>query len=45
VGEAENFEPIFRLILDGQDVFDIAVYPATTAEEGLQMGARLMQQS
>jgi len=42
VGEAETFEPLFKLILDWQDVFDIAVYPAVTAEEGLQIGARLM---
>ena len=30
VGEAETFDPIFKLILDWQDVFDIAVYPAVT---------------
>jgi hypothetical protein len=40
--EADGYEPVFRLVLDWQDVFDINVYPTTTAEEGLQIGARIM---
>ncbi len=41
--EADSFAPVFQLVSDWQDVFDVAVYPATTAEEGLALGVEAMQ--
>jgi len=45
VFEAEGYAPIMKLTLDWEDVFDIAVYTATTAQEGLRIGAQMMQQA
>ena len=49
---AESSEALLELELEWSDVFDIAIYPAVSAEDGLRMGpdvfsrlARLQQQS
>jgi hypothetical protein len=41
--EAESYAPIIEFTMDWQDAFDIAVYPATTAEEGLKLGAEALR--
>ncbi len=45
IGEADSFEPMMRLMLDWQDIFDINIYPATTPEEGLQIGGKIMAEA
>jgi Domain of unknown function (DUF3303) len=35
---ADNFEALLELELEWNDVFEIAIYPAVAAEEGLRMG-------
>ena len=49
---ADSYEALLELELEWSDVFDIAIYPAVSAEEGLRMGpdvfgrlARLQQPS
>jgi hypothetical protein len=41
--EVDSFAPVMQFITDWHDVFDIAVYPATTAEEGLALGAEALR--
>ncbi len=41
--EASEYEPIMELTLTWGDVFDISVFPATTPEEGLQLGPQILQ--
>lgn len=41
--EADNFEPLMEMDMDWGDVFNIEIHPATTFEEGLQIGGRIMQ--
>ena len=41
--EADSFEPLMELDMAWRDVFNIEIHPATTAEEGLQIGGRIMQ--
>ncbi len=45
VFEADSYAPIMQIVMDWQDVFDFAIYPATTAEEGLKIGAQILQQA
>ncbi len=40
--EADSYEPIMEVGLTWGDVFDIITVPATTVEEGLTMGQRIM---
>ncbi len=35
---ADSFEPVLEVELEWSDVFDIDVYPAVAADEGLQLG-------
>ena len=35
---AESIEKIMELVLEWNDIFDIDVYPAVSAEEGLRIG-------
>jgi hypothetical protein len=35
---AESFEQVLELTLEWEDVFDIDVHPAVSAEEGLRIG-------
>jgi hypothetical protein len=35
---ADNFEAVLELELEWNDVFDIAIHPAVSADEGLRMG-------
>jgi len=35
---AESIEKIMELVFEWQDVFDIDVYPAVSADEGLRIG-------
>jgi hypothetical protein len=48
---AEQFESVMELVLEWDDVFDISVSPAVSAEEGLRIGPKVfgrlgrMQQS
>lgn len=39
---AEDYGAIMALVLEWEDAFDIAVYPAISADEGLQVGAEAM---
>ena len=41
--EADDYEPIMEVGNTWEDVFEIKTAPATTAEEGLQMGQRIME--
>ena len=41
--EADSYEPIMEVGLVWGDVYDIITVPATTPEEGLQMGQRIME--
>ena len=41
--EVESFGPVMQFLTDWHDVFDIAVYPATTAEEGLALGREALE--
>jgi hypothetical protein len=41
VAEADNFASIMRAIVDWDDVFDLTVVPAMTAEQGLQMAQQM----
>lgn len=41
--EATDYEPIMEINLTWNDAFDITTVPATTPEEGLAMGQRIMQ--
>gem|GEM_PF-416766 len=43
VFQASDYGPIFEISLTWGDVFDITVVPATTPEEGLRMGAEILQ--
>jgi hypothetical protein len=43
VVEADSFEPLFELDLAWRDVFNIEIHPAVTADQGLQIGASIMQ--
>jgi hypothetical protein len=43
--EADSYAPIMQVVMDWQDAFDFAIYPATTAEEGLKIGAQILQQA
>jgi hypothetical protein len=40
--EAEDNGPIFALVADWGDIFEIDVHPAVTAEQGLQMAQQMM---
>ena len=41
--EAESYEPIMEMGMTWGDVFEINTTPATTPEEGLQIGQRIME--
>lgn len=41
--EADAYESIMEISMAWGDVFNISAFPATTAKEGLEMGARIMQ--
>ena len=41
--EASDYEPIMEIGITWSDVFDITVVPATTPEEGLRLGAQILQ--
>ena len=43
VFEADSYEPIMEIGMTWGDVFDINAVPATTAEEGLRLGQRIME--
>jgi hypothetical protein len=43
IAEADDYESLMEINLTWGDVFTISAFPATTAEEGLEMGARIMQ--
>lgn len=38
---AETFAPVMQVELEWSDVFDISVFPAVSAEEGLRIGPEL----
>lgn len=38
---ADNYAAVMELVLQWNDVFDIDVHPAVSAEEGLQVGAEV----
>jgi hypothetical protein len=40
--EADSIAPIMALTLTWADAFDISVFPAVTAEEGLALGRQMM---
>jgi hypothetical protein len=40
---ADDFAGVMELLLEWGDVFDIAVHPAVSAEEGLRIGAQVFQ--
>ncbi len=42
--EADRYDQIMALSAPWEDLFDITVVPATTAEDGLRMMGQLMQQ-
>ena len=35
---AESIEPVMEVVFEWNDVFDISVFPAVSAEEGLRVG-------
>ncbi len=41
VAEADNVASIMRSIVDWDDVFDLTVMPAMTAEQGLEMAKQM----
>ncbi len=41
--EADSVAPIMATLAEWGDVFDISVFPAVTAEEGLQLAQQMMQ--
>jgi Protein of unknown function (DUF3303) len=41
VFSTENFAGVMELTLEWNDVFDVSVHPAVSAEEGLQTGAQV----
>ena len=41
--ETENVAPIAAVVTEWSDVFDISVFPAITAEEGLEMARQMME--
>ncbi|MGD0765693.1 MAG: DUF3303 family protein [Dehalococcoidia bacterium] len=43
VFEAANYAPVMQFLIDWDDVFDVVVYPTTTPEEGLKLGAEAIQ--
>ena len=43
IAEADDYESIMEINMAWGDVFNISTFPATTAKEGLEMGARIMQ--
>ena len=38
----DDFAAVMELVLEWNDVFDIAVHPAVSADEGLRLGAEVM---
>jgi hypothetical protein len=40
--DVSSYEPLLEIGLTWGDVFDIAVSPATTAEEGLKLGPQIL---
>jgi len=40
--EAESMEPFWQIRMDWGDMFEIEVFPAVTAEQGLQMARQAM---
>jgi len=44
VAEADSVAPIMAAVAQWDDVFDITVVPAVTAEEGLQLAQQMMQE-
>ena len=44
VAEADSIAPIMAAVAQWDDVFDITVIPAVTAEEGLQLAQQMMQE-
>jgi hypothetical protein len=40
---AESFEKIMELVFEWNDVFDIDVYPAVSADEGLRIGPEALR--
>src|SRR5689334_993279 len=42
--ECDSYEPIMAIQLYWQDFFQMSVSPCTTPEQGLQTGAKLLQQ-
>jgi hypothetical protein len=45
VAEADNVASIMKAIVDWDDVFDLTVVPAMTAEQGLQMAQQMQTSS
>ena len=45
VAEADNVASIMKAIVDWDDVFDLTVLPATTAEQGLEMAQQMQTSS
>ena len=43
VAEADSIAPIMAVVAQWDDFFDISVFPAVTAEEGLQLAQQMMQ--
>lgn len=41
--EADNIAPIMAAVAAWDDVFDITIVPAVTAEEGLQLAKQMME--
>ena len=41
VAEADHVAPIMKAIVDWDDVFDLTVVPAMTAEQGLELAKQL----
>jgi hypothetical protein len=37
----DDYAPIMEMVFEWNDVFDIAVHPAVSAEEGLRIGAEV----
>ncbi len=38
---ADSFAPIMEIVFEWNDVFDISIFPAVSAEEGLRVGPEL----
>ena len=43
IAEADSIAPIMAALAEWDDVFDITVIPAITAEEGLELAKQMMQ--